>query len=149
MKIRTGFVSNSSSSSFIVVFPKDKYSFEEFSKLLDPYENGLIDDYYIDDLGEDEENYMDRLYSDFLNTNIATISEIQEEFSDMLRWNYRDPKALKNAAKKQTEMFLEMAKTGCNNPVIKIFTYSDENGEGYLEHSNVFRNLIYQHISKH
>lgn len=73
MKIRNGFVSNSSSSSFIVELEKpiEEYSFEEF--------NELITDYY------DYERTVEVLYNDLKNTEKSKreIEEWEQEFYNM------------------------------------------------------------------
>lgn len=83
MKIRNGFVSNSSSSSFIVAFPKKSDSIEDVMAMLDLQENfeGYHDEIFTPyDIAK-------KTYEDILSTKRLTkksISKVVEE----VRWNY-------------------------------------------------------------
>lgn len=87
MKIRNGFVSNSSSSSFLIELPKkiEEYSLEEFKNLIGPqcdgeYYNGSADD------------MVQTLYTDMLNNGKNemdleyTIDRELEELEYMLEY---------------------------------------------------------------
>lgn len=85
MKIRNGFVSNSSSSSFIVAAEKDKtdiiisisVDLETYGEILDSKEK--LDDYFQSEWGRDDySNVEDNLDTDSLITYQSCLEEIKE-----------------------------------------------------------------------
>lgn len=146
MKKRNGFVSNSSSSSFIVAFPKDIKSREEFKEILlgDTNEKYLIDSYYSRDHSAKEA--INVLYSDYHNGKNLTESEIKDFIKDLFYWDCDgNEKCIKRMAENKYNEFMK----DNFDKDIKKFRYSDNKGEGYLEHSNVFFNLPHIGISNH
>lgn len=109
MKCRIGFVSNSSSSSFIVELQKpiEKYSLDEF----------------VDLLNEHDLEAVKILFEDLIRVKDDKIEDWMIKF-------YHLPKELPE-----------------NNYIIE---YSDEDGEGYMEHDfmpylNITKKIINQH----
>jgi hypothetical protein len=146
MKKRNGFVSNSSSSSFIVAFPKDIKSREEFKEILlgDSDEKYLIDSYYSNNYSS--EDAINVLYNDYCQGKNLTEFEIKETIEDLFYW---DCNGDIDCIKKETEIKYNEFMKDNHDADIKKFRYSDNDGEGYLEHSNVFYNLPHIEINNH
>jgi len=146
MKKRNGFVSNSSSSSFIVAFPKNINSLEEFKKIV--LGNCSIDEFvdsgYRKEHSGEEAIYI--LYTDYSSAKNLEATEIEArlKYSHYLNCNGNE-ECMKRLAKKEAEDFVNEN----SGDDIKIFCYSDNDGEGYLEHSDVFYNLPHIEISNH
>lgn len=83
MKIRNGFVSNSSSSSFIVSIKDDKYTSDEISK----NNKQLFDSNYGDE--EDEDSYSNTLQKKYKNKYVLHIGSVEygaeDDVKEMLR----------------------------------------------------------------
>jgi hypothetical protein len=77
MKTRGGFVSNSSSSSFIVVFPQKPKSLKEVKKRLFNNQDGIID---FCDIKISHDFISTRVYHDLCNIRKASRSELYELF---------------------------------------------------------------------
>ena len=78
MKLRNGFVSNSSSSSFIVTFTEKPKTKEEVFKLLFNSQDGHIDYYDIDKMQFDK--IAEIVFDDLQNKKLATLEDLTEEF---------------------------------------------------------------------
>jgi len=78
MKTRNGFVSNSSSSSFIVVFPKKPQSEKEVMKRLFNGQEGHISYYDMDVMHHSDISAI--VYKDLKDKRKATAKEISEEY---------------------------------------------------------------------
>lgn len=176
MKIRNGFVSNSSSSSFLVIFPRTPKSAEDVKTMLfDENQKlyGEYDEYY------PVQQVAETVWNDICNQNKNDIRTAREElsyggcsdspnYSDFVHikdWNERSDayNAVNEiyATKKMKEFFnpnfrkLKLKKI--NNEVIVdpgalyIFHYADEDGSygSALEHGGLFNKLKYIRISKH
>jgi len=162
MKTRTGFVSNSSSSSFIVGFDKKPETVEELKNLLFDEDQevfvGLYDDAVypvqqvvqtvFDDLRDQNEATKDEIYntvlsghvngmprsSDFRRCNGETAWDAYFEACDDYRGKYAEDLINKFKDKK-----------------IFIFEYSDNDGPYYtaLEHGDLFDRINYVRVSHH
>jgi hypothetical protein len=176
MKIRSGFVSNSSSSSFLVIFPREPKSAEDVRTMLfDEIQTlyGEYDEFYpVSQVAE-------TVWSDICNQKKNDIKTAKEElgyggcydspnysdFDHIKDWKERsaayDSVNEIYADKKMKEFFnpnfrkLKLKKI--NNEAIVdpgtlyIFQYSDNDGSygAALEHGSLFNKLKYIRISKH
>jgi len=82
MKTRTGLVSNSSSSSFIIVFPKKPQSAKEVHKRLYNGAEGSIQ--YYGDNSRTHAEISERVYNDLKGCRKATVKQIAEEFQTLV-----------------------------------------------------------------
>lgn len=168
MKARFGFVSNSSSSAFVVAFPtvpKDKW---ELLRMMFPNGETMIEAY-----GDPvaTASVADTVWNDMKNQKPMTFDEIAEEIStgefsgnpdyyyDYVSWDKdmtrkerqaawaKYEEASQEAAKRLAEVFVG-ANTGST---FFRFSYADGNGPYYctLEHGEIFRNLGHLQISHH
>jgi hypothetical protein len=154
MKIRNGFVSNSSSSSFVVAFPKKPDNAEEVQYILRLGEHVVA-------YGEVMHGYDAalRVYQDILlqkANNKEEITESMEEFyeteiearrqlgldedcfspistKDLNRAN----KLVKKINKDKVDKFLKENE----GSEIYCFHYSDNDGESVLEHGDIFNSV--------
>ena len=162
MKIRTGLVSNSSSSSFIVLFPKAPKSWEEVQKLL--FRDKITHEGYTTEeiakiVYKDMQGQSTKALIKFTPTIKACIEVngdidliMHRFFSDIENtdqdWEIRD--YIENLQEGNDPFGTELkAKHGKGK--IYTFTYADDVGEfyGMMEHSEIFNNLPYERISHH
>ena len=161
MIVRTGFVSNSSSSSFVVAFPSIPQNVKEMQKLIfgdeEIFNSGL--DYY--ELNEySTKSFADVIFDDFKGQSPATRDQIKKEFNA----GYLDgsPESPSYTDKKEWDKWEQANKKYCDNiaeQFIKkskskffyIFSYSDNDGGFYgtMEHGEIFKRLHYYRISHH
>ena len=153
MKIRQGFVSNSSSSSFIVAFPKKPESSDELKKMMFKDE-------------EFHEGYRTSTIAEavFMNvTKEASKEEIEMTLGEGTVCTKRKrpdtPRGLDNESwekweeenkKIDQEESQEFLKNNMGK-YINIFGFSDEGCEfhGMLEHTGIFNNLPHIQVSCH
>lgn len=173
MKKRNGFVSNSSSSSFIVFFPKEPKSAEDVKDILfdkDQKLYGYYDDFYPvdqvaktvwDDICGQKKNNFEEAQEE-LESGGADDAPSYSDFEHIKDW--REKSDAYNAAmeiyakKKMKELFnvrKQKLKKLNNEPIddvlFYIFSYSD-NDSSYsaaLEHGELFEKLKHVQISHH
>ena len=176
MITRSGFVSNSSSSSFIVAFPKrDSFTQEEIYNLLSPNhdirsdmddQTTLIDSWYNEDYTKHtDEDVVNRVIYDLRSPakesdimehmkNLHSEYETWKKFNHIKDWDERQ-KLVDQVSMEAAIPDLEKLKRsagqqfGENNFDLYIFRYADDEGEGWLEHSGIFDALPYRRISYH
>jgi hypothetical protein len=171
MKTRLGFVSNSSSSSFIVAFDKMPYSVEELQTIMFG-ERKEFDHPYHDDLWFKTVEIAETVLSDMKESGPVKKKGVLEA----IRKGYFEgkPECLGEEGRKYTikdengnERFdWESYEKDCKSAAIIIadkfmkankgkllftFEYGDEDGPYYsaLEHGNIFRRLQHLQISCH
>lgn len=165
MKIRNGFVSNSSSSSFIVAFSKEPTSVEEVQKEVfkeleyvgQPYDSFTVfsTTYLAKIIFEDiqkqkpniEESIIDSVEGGWFKGHVDYKDfETPGNKNGAFDWEGYD-KANKVAAKKVTDKFIEDNK----DKFIYVFSFSDNDPDPYstLEHGEIFRNLNHIQTSYH
>jgi hypothetical protein len=167
MKIRLGFVSNSSSSSFIVAFPSTPKNVEEVRQTLFGDLNSVSYE-YDDSITFSTLEMAQAVYNDLKNQISHTPEEIAEEITygtcyedgspdyDDFRDNNKSgwnidweayEKAKEKFAKKVSDKFIL---DNIDKPVY-IFEYSDNDGKfsTQMEHGDIFSALPNIRISKH
>jgi len=164
MKIRAGFVSNSSSSSFVVAFSKIPHSIEDVKNemfdidtelIKDPfyedeaYEAWLVAKTVFDDIKEQHSNNYDMIFESVRHGWFDGCDELLQQYhfyDNDTDWNELEKK-LDEAAKELVDQFID------DNKIKQIFVleYSDNDGkyQSFLEHGNIFRNLPNLQISYH
>lgn len=162
MKTRTGFVSNSSSSSFIVSFDRDPTDLEALTEMMG---DCSVDIYGIKIPAE---KVIETVYNDIMSGENKVTSPImpkEDERWDNGRWDMamdlcvmapdcRDATdeevdmAIKLRDEYRLKLWCMMNKTtpeewAAKNQHLYTFTYCDENGGFWsgMEHGNVFRNV--------
>ncbi len=189
MIVREGFVSNSSSSSFVVAFPKKDITHDTLYNLLCPNHEvryNMDENYHIvcswwyNDgyIRKSDEDVVNRVYSD-INSNLpATEDAVLGEIGNGFVWEsykafpypnldnkipdeekhkiWDDLQTKREAyqldkAKPEYQKLIDQAinQFGENNFQFYIFSYADDEEEGWLEHSDIFSNLPSRTFSHH
>jgi len=179
MKIREGFVSNSSSSSFVVSFPKEPKSVEDVKNVLFDEDQKIYANPY-DEGGWPVETAAETVWKGICDQKKNDIPVIMEELTECSK--YDDPEApyykdfehienlderykaeeiaSQNFANKKIKEFINIRKNKLkklNNEedyidnAVYIFEYSDNKGSYgcSLEHGDLFNKLKHIRISKH
>ncbi len=163
MKTRYGFVSNSSSSSFVVAFKRRPASVDELHKML--FDNNKTFIYY--DYLFNTEQAANTVWKDMKGQCSLTLNEISSmigegyvEGAPEYPWsecNVTEEQHRRNVDKYEddtAEFIQKMAKRFVDDnvgAVLLSFSYSDNDGEYYsaLEHGGLFQRLPHIRISHH
>jgi len=173
MKIRQGFVSNSSSSNFIVAIPKEIDTAKKLQELLfgsDIYMKYYDDSFSCKDLAEvifndikgqdDRSSDLKHLFEEIVGGSLQGFKYKSKRLSPgQSHWDIDDEKEREIVWKEESEMrakhavvqvlrFVDANKEKCN---IYTFTYSDNDGaiQSALEHGDVFDNVKHMVSSHH
>jgi hypothetical protein len=170
MKTRHGFVSNSSSSSFIVIFDKEPTSKEELKNLLFP--NNNMDDYLdFSDYNEEKmtiEEVVHYVFAELKEANRKSLlgvfvyhynaGELFAKEEDKLEMKIlrkkamtsRDWSAEEKLTKKMSKDTVDEILKRHKGKFIAVCEFSDDSAKGcVLEHGNIFYNVEHYAISNH
>lgn len=172
MKTRTGFVSNSSSSSFIVKFDKDPSDINNLKEMLgdcavNPYGYFISTDLVVETVFKEIQNQKDSdkpmypfeydewdVYNDMENM-LHTLGVYDIEYGSELHKSVIDEMVILEL-EHRTRMYYMLKNTtpeaeAAKNEFTRKFTFSDENGSFWaaMEHGGVFRNVEHEQISHH
>ena len=157
MKIRAGFVSNSSSSSFIVAFPKDikltKESIKDYlfgeQKFITNYDDSITTDEATNIILKDMINQKPNDDNNLLNACQGSL-EGAPGWEDFKKKNGEpDWKKWEEARDEYVTKFLNDLKKRTKSMDLYTFEFSDRDGYGSLEHDGTFDNVFYKQISNH
>jgi len=135
MKTRTGFVSNSSSSSFIIAFNKKPESIDKMKQIL--FGDEKIFHHPYEKTGYLTKKVAETVYNDILNQKSKNQEEVIEELG--CGWIDHPGKDGKKFFKKNKD---------CE---IFVVEYSDNDGPFYcaMEHGDAFDKIPHIRVSKH
>ena len=179
MKVRSGFVSNSSSSSFVVLFPREPKSASDVKDMLFKKNKKFFPHPYEEKVSWPVETVAETVWVDICDQKKNDFSVAEEilgsgtiddenapyydDFSHIKNWDKRW-ETYKNArnkyAKEKMKEFFNVRKLKLkkiNNELINdegvlyCFSYADEDGSygSALEHGGLFNNLKHITVSKH
>jgi hypothetical protein len=169
MKTRTGFVANSSSSSFIIALPKAPENVLDLHTMLFPGGIESLPHPYKDDEVYSSIQVAEQVWSDIQIQKTATAEQVQEEFqygySDgqpEMDWDkyqrIKNEKAQQAFRDKYTDAveahhakMAEQLLKEYERKALFIVEYTDDEDrfQCFMEHGDVFRNIPHTRISKH
>ena len=175
MKIRNGFVSNSSSSSFVVAFPVKPKDEKELLEIMfnnkEEYMNEWGDRYKTEEVVE----HINSLIGNPIATEEEMIESVRngwfesykdlpgyvDDFEETKNLSYQNTeekkkidKIFEEADKENSKRAKEIIKrfiSENSGAFFTVFHFADDDGkfEGQLEHSNIFQNLSHIRTSYH
>lgn len=157
MKIRYGYVSNSSSSSFVLVFDKMPEDVEELMGMLnfeDISREHTREEYALRVFEDIQEEASDEDISRLVADEVYW--KIREDYHKL--WSEKDPikkekmvKALEEKRNKLEKIELEKFREKYAGKVIRIVRYSDNDGDMdcELEHGGIFDKIEHIYINEH
>jgi hypothetical protein len=168
-KVRNGFVTNSSSSSFIVAFDDVPATAEELKDVLFPNGQERISCSYIDTCRSCMEA-AERVFNDLAGQKPNDTKAIEEAFrgfegrgdgapkyDDYIGrgMNYSSPEyrkamdAYNEACEKYTKAQVRRFMKDNMNRQVFVFRYADDGGEADLEHGDLFDQVPHVRVSNH
>ena len=166
MKVRQGFVSNSSSSSFVVAFPKGFVATEDSVKELlftgqnsvNFYDHSVSVDQAASIIASDMKSQTPNVHEKILDAMGGHLPGAPD-YDDFVipepgkkKWECKcDWEAYEKANKEFREKMLENMKAEFGDSDIYCFEYSDNDGELYctLEHGDTFSAVPHLRVSNH
>ena len=155
MKIRNGFVSNSSSSSFIVTFPRIPKSIDDCLKIMFPNGEATISDWS----GTYPTIEIAKTVFFDIKAQLSTASNSSDKVKELAQELLDDGYYIRQRYKISDEEALSKSPLDIARRILKDmedsstfeFTYSDNDGDfnAFLEHGKIFRNLPYEYENNH
>jgi hypothetical protein len=163
MKVRQGFVSNSSTSSFIIAFKRKPKSPQEIKSIL--FDSNTIKKYSWPDTGEEYQTigFAETIFMDIEKQKSASIDEISKELTngwltgapdyhqyeikgtDKIDWDAYEKASNIYATQVATEFVNE--NKDCEFFIVE---YGDDNSyTGTMEHGGIFNKIPHIRLSKH
>jgi len=153
MKIRASFVSNSSSSSFVVKFERFQLSKEYLKLLMDLpesllwFETAVSSDSIVDRVWEDLQNQLDNqnAIDEYGVREIQVAKRLLIEGVNIVEFDY-----LTRLAERRI-MRMRLSRNKSSETFWAWFSYSDNNGtlETVMEHANIFGSLPHVTFGHH